>query len=63
MGGIDFGGFEGFVAGAVSECPGEGYAVAGDLGAGGVGEDVEDIAGDEERLFLAGEEGGDFGVG
>ncbi len=34
------------------------FAVAGDLGAGGVGEDVEDFGADEERVFL----GGDFGV-
>lgn len=63
MGGIDFGSFEGFVRGAVGEGPGDGFAVAGDLGAGGVGEDVEDFGTDEERVLLGGEEGGDFGVG
>jgi len=62
VGGIDFGGFEGLFGAAVGEGPGDGFAVAGDLLAGGVGEDVEDFAGNEEGLFLRGEEGGDFGV-
>ena len=60
--GIDFGGFEGFVGGAVGEGPGEGFAVGGELGAGGVGEDVEEGGADEQGLFDAVEEGGDFGV-
>ena len=63
MGGIDFGGFEGLFGAAVGEGPGDGFAVLGHLLAGWVGEDVEDFAGDEEGLFLAGKEGGDFLVG
>ena len=62
MGGIDFGGFEGLVAGAVGQGPGDGFAVVGDLLASGIGEDVEDFGTDEERVLLRGEEGGDFGV-
>jgi hypothetical protein len=44
MRGIDFGGFQGFVGGAVGEGPGEGLAVGGEFGAGGVGEDVVNFA-------------------
>lgn len=62
MRGIDFGGFEGFVGGAVGECPGQGFTVGGEFGAGGVGEDVEEGGADEQRFFDAAKEGGDFCV-
>lgn len=62
MRGIDFGGFESFVGSAVGEGPGERFAVGREFGAAWVGEDVEEGSADQQGLFDAGEEGGDFGV-
>ena len=60
MGGVDFFGFERAVGCAVLEAVGDGLAVGGDLLAGGVGEDVEALGGDEQRLGEFGDDGFDL---
>ena len=48
--GVHFFGFEGAVGGAVLETVGDGLAVGGQFLARGVGEDVEALEADEQRL-------------
>ena len=63
MRGVHFLGFERAVGGAVVEAIGDGLAVGGEFLAGGVGEDIEALEGDEQGLGEFGEHGFDFRVG
>jgi hypothetical protein len=47
---VHFLGLEGAVGGAVVETVGDGLAVGGEFLAGGIGEDVEALEGNEQRL-------------
>ena len=59
---VHFPGFEGAVRGAVVEAVGDGLAVRGEFPVGGVGEDIEALAGDEQRLGEFEQDGLDLGV-
>lgn len=62
MGGVDLVSFERAGGFAVLETVGDGLAVGGDFLAGGVGEDVEALSGNEQGLGEFGDDGFDLRV-